>query len=62
MKGPKERLKYDLSRVWECPECHNRTRTSGEVTHTTCGCQSKMLFTEQRCMMLVEDGVRRILP
>jgi hypothetical protein len=62
MKGPSERLKYDLHRVWECPECHSRTRTSGAVTHTTCKCQSKLLFVEQRCMTLVEDGVRRILP
>ena len=62
MKGPGERLKYDLRRVWECSECHIRTKTSGEVTHTTCVCQSKMPLTEQRCMTMVEDGVRRVLP
>jgi len=62
MKGPKERLKYNLHRVWECPDCHSRLRTSGDVTHTTCKCQSKLLLTEQRCMTLLEDGVRRVLP
>lgn len=61
MKGPHERLKYDLRRVWECPTCHNRTRTSGDITHTTCPCQSKFELTEQRCMTLVEDGPRRVL-
>lgn len=62
MKGPKERLKYDLRRVWECPECHSRVRTSGEMTHMTCDCQRKRLFVEQRCMTMLEDGVRRVLP
>ncbi len=62
MKGPVERHKYDLRRVWECSQCHHRMRTSGAVTHVTCTCQEKLPFTEQRCMTLVEDGVRRVLP
>lgn len=62
MKGPRERLKYDLRRVWECPKCHVRTKTSGAVTHATCVCQDKLPLTEQSCMRMVEDGVRRVLP
>jgi len=62
MKGPVERLKYDLRRVWECPACHLRMRTTGAVSHTTCTCQTNVPLVEQRCMKLVEDGVRRVLP
>ena len=62
MKGPSERLKYDLRRVWECSACRNRIRTSGAVTHLACPCQANLPLTEQRCMTLVEDGVRRVLP
>ena len=38
MKGPYERLKYDLRRVWECPVCHRRERTEGLVTSVGCRC------------------------
>ena len=58
MKGPKERLKYDLRRVWECPNCHHRERTSGSLTSRTCGCQDDR-GTKRIVMRLVEDGVRR---
>jgi len=36
MKGPYERLKYDLRRVWECPVCRARVRTGGNVTSLLC--------------------------
>lgn len=61
MKGPRERLKYDLRRVWECPVCHSRIKTGGDVTSTACACQSKLPLTERRVMKLVEDGVRRVM-
>jgi hypothetical protein len=60
MKGPYERLKYDLRRVWECPVCSHKERTSGAVATRLCGCQEKMPLPEQRWMRLVEDGVRRV--
>jgi hypothetical protein len=42
MKGPGERTKYDFRRVWECPACHHRERTGGDVTHHLCACQRKV--------------------
>ena len=59
MKGPYERLKYDLRRVWECPACHHRERTGGEVSFMVCGCQEKEPPPRRVCMRLVEDGPRR---
>lgn len=56
MKGPFERLKYDLRRVWECPECSNRQRTSGGATSCICVCQKDVPLTHQRVMKLVHDG------
>jgi hypothetical protein len=59
MKGPHERLKYDLRRVWECPECRRRERTSGAVTSRLCRCQTDRPRTKLVWMRLVEDGPRR---
>jgi hypothetical protein len=60
MKGPGERLKYDLFRVWECPVCHHRERTLGDRTSCLCRCQRKQKPTERVWMKLLEDGVRRL--
>ena len=43
MKGPYERLKYDLRRLWECPACHKRERTPGSVSSRHCLCQMKQV-------------------
>lgn len=59
MKGPYERLKYDMRRVWECPDCHRRERTGGEITYRWCRCQEKKPPQEQTPMRLIEDGIRR---
>ena len=59
MKGPYERLKYDLRRMWECPACHHRERTGGEVTSVVCHCQEQQSPTERQPMKLLEDGARR---
>ena len=60
MKGPYERLKYDLRRVWECPVCHHRERSPGDVTAIVCRCQEKQ--PRPVFMKLTEDGVRRNVP
>ena len=57
MKGPFERLKYDLRRVWECPRCHHRERTVGAVTSTWCGCSGDPAAPVG--MQLVSEGGRR---
>lgn len=36
MKGPYERLKYDLRRRWECPRCEATERRGGEFTYVFC--------------------------
>lgn len=59
MKGPYERLKYDLRRVWECPVCHHRERTDGSISSLVCACQRDASPRELRPMRLIEDGVRR---
>ncbi len=36
MRGPGLRQKHDFDRVWECPVCHHRERTSGMQTTANC--------------------------
>ena len=60
MRGPYERLKYDLRRLWECPQCHRQTRTAGDVVVCFCKCQKKLPRVEQVCMKLVGDGPQRV--
>jgi hypothetical protein len=60
LKGPYERLKYDLRRLWECPVCQHRERAGGDVTSLICGCQAKEEPTKQVCMKLIENGTQRI--
>jgi hypothetical protein len=62
MKGPSERLKYDLRRLWECPVCKHRERTPGTVTFRHCSCQMKNLDGRPVVMKLVQDGVQRLAP
>ena len=62
MKGPHERLKYDLRRLWECPQCKRRERTSGAVTFRLCLCLMKQPDGQPVVMKLVEDGVQRLVP
>src|SRR5205823_7244225 len=62
MKGPYERLKYDLRRVWECPVCKRRERTAGTVTFRHCQCRMKQIDGQPAVMKLVEDGVQRVAP
>src|SRR5438105_1494104 len=62
MKGPYERLKYDLRRVWECPVCKRRERTPGAVTYCHCGCRMQQVDGQPVVMKLIEDGVQRLAP
>ena len=62
MKGPFERLKYDLRRVWECPECHHKERADGTVTTLFCRCQATKEVLDRVVMKLVEDKIQRRLP
>jgi hypothetical protein len=61
MKGPFERLKYDLRRIWECPACGAKQRTDGSVTTRFCNC-GKPNTNPLVAMKLVSDGPRRTVP
>ena len=62
MKGPYERLKYDLRRLWECPACKRRERTSGAVTFRFCLCGEKQEGGQPVVMQLIADGPQRLVP
>jgi hypothetical protein len=59
MKGPFERLKYELRRIWECPKCHRRIKSPGSQTAMFCRCSEGDPAIP---MALVGDGARRIVP
>ena len=59
VKGPFERLKYDLRRVWECPVCHHKERTGGDSIARLCACQQSVPPSEQVWMKMLKDGPRR---
>jgi hypothetical protein len=61
MKGPFERLKYDLRRIWECPACGARQRTDGSETTRFCQC-GKPNTNPLVSMKLISDGPRRTVP
>ncbi len=65
VKGPYERLKYDLRRLWECPVCQHKLRLPGERTSALCQCQQAAPLEEQVWMRLVDDcerPLRRVAP
>jgi hypothetical protein len=61
MKGPFERLKYDLRRIWECPQCGHKVRTDGSATTQFCRC-GKNNTNPPVAMKLIGDGPRRLVP
>src|SRR5690348_8910084 len=62
MKGPYERLKYDLRRLWECPACKRRERTAGSITFRHCTCRLKQLDGKPVVMQLIADDIQRLTP
>ena len=62
MRGPYERLKYDLRRVWECPRCQRRERTEGTVTFVFCQCEAKSGGRPVPMKLLEEAGHRTVPP
>lgn len=62
MKGPFQRLKWDLRRGWECPVCQRRERTPGTATFRHCLCQMQKLDGKPIVMKLVEDEPPHLRP
>jgi hypothetical protein len=38
MKGPANRLKLIVRRMWQCPRCQRRVLTAGSVVFQACTC------------------------
>jgi len=56
LKGPYGRLKIDVRRVWECPLCHRREWTGGEVVTLRCDCRAKNDPPAWAWMALIEEA------
>ncbi|OAI55214.1 hypothetical protein AYO44_00445 [Planctomycetaceae bacterium SCGC AG-212-F19] len=55
IKGPSGRTRHDVRRVWECPVCHVRDWTKGDIVHLHCrACQTKAEAPADVWMTLVE--------
>ena len=39
MKGPRSRHKFNVLRIWECPQCKKRAFAPPQVVNRTCECQ-----------------------
>jgi hypothetical protein len=62
MKGPGGRLRFDIRRLWECPACHRRELTAGDVVNRLCTCSTKSDPPRQNWMKLVEQKPARPAP
>jgi hypothetical protein len=58
MKGPGHK-KYQIGRIWECPLCKRRERTSGQVVNLRCNCQATESVDNGVWMRLVEEAPKR---
>ena len=58
MKG-RWRSKHEFRRVWECPVCRRRVKTSGSVVNLACSCLLKADPPRQTWMRLVEGPPER---
>lgn len=56
MRGPQIRQRYDIRRLWRCPECGYERRAPASVTSLRCHCRS-----EAPLMRLIE-GQRLVRP
>lgn len=59
MRGPYQRLKYDLRRTFECPACKSQVRAGGERTSVLCRCQTQLEPGERQWMRLLSEGDSR---
>lgn len=62
MKGPGGRLRFDIRRLWECPACHRRELTPGDVVTRPCACSAKNDPPRQNWMRLIEQKPLRPEP
>jgi hypothetical protein len=58
MKGPRSRHKFNVQRVWECPQCKKRIFAPPQVVTHACECQGKDRPT---WMCLIEPAPKRVI-
>jgi hypothetical protein len=61
MKGPGNRIRHDVRRIWECPACGRREKTSGQVVCLRCNCVATGEPPSPPWMRLVEDRAAKPL-
>jgi len=60
MKGPRSRHRFNVLRVWECPNCRKRVFAPPQVTTVACACSGTDGTT---WMCLIEPSrVRAVKP
>jgi len=62
VKGPFERLRHNFKRTWECPECRQRRRTSGQSTSRACNCRVLAKTGDIVWMTLIRDAPQARCP
>jgi len=55
VKGRAPWWKRDVRRVWECPICGRRVKTSGSTVNQSCDCLAKGDPPQQVWMRLLEE-------
>jgi hypothetical protein len=55
MKGPGNRNRHDVRRLWQCPACGRREKTGGQVVCLRCTCVAAGQLPGGPWMRLVED-------
>jgi hypothetical protein len=58
MKGPGNRIKFVIRRVWECPQCARRLLTPGSVAQQPCNCRPPDPEGGPVWMRLIKDALR----
>ncbi len=58
MKGPGNRVKFVIRRVWQCPACGRRLVTAGNVAQQRCACRPADSAEGPIWMQLVRDALR----
>ena len=46
IKGPLQRIHYDVRRIWNCPQCHRTVKTAGTVVFKRCNCQPEGVWMQ----------------
>jgi hypothetical protein len=59
MKGPRSRHRFNVLRVWECPQCKKRIFAPPQVVTLACECQGS---NRPLWMCLIEEKPSRVAP